>query len=144
MQAGDRRLEPVDEIIVATGLRPDLGMLRELRLGLDPAVEAPSALAPLIDPNLHSCGTVPPHGVDELAHPEPGFYIVGMKSYGRAPTFLLLTGYEQVRSVAAALAGDWRRSTRCATGGARNRRVLGSGRRRRGSDELLRTNQCRG
>ncbi len=29
-----------------------------------------------------------------------------MKSYGRAPTFLALTGYEQVRSVAAALAGD--------------------------------------
>jgi len=107
VQAGERRLHPVDEIIVATGLRPDLGMLRELRLGLDGAVEAPTALAPLIDPNLHSCGTVPPHGVDELAHPEPGFYIVGMKSYGRAPTFLLLTGYEQVRSVAAALAGDW-------------------------------------
>jgi hypothetical protein len=107
VQAGDRRLEPVDEIIVATGLRPDLAMLRELRLGLDPAVEAPIALAPLIDPNLHSCGTVPPHGVDELAHPEPGFYIVGMKSYGRAPTFLMLTGYEQVRSVACAIAGDW-------------------------------------
>ena len=30
-----------------------------------------------------------------------------MKSYGRAPTFLLATGYEQVRSVVAALAGDW-------------------------------------
>jgi hypothetical protein len=41
-----------------------------------------------------------------LAHPEKDFYIVGMKSYGRAPTFLLATGYEQVRSVAAALAGD--------------------------------------
>jgi hypothetical protein len=64
-------------------------------------------LAPLIDPNVHSCGTVPPHGVDELAHPEPGYYIVGAKSYGRAPTFLLATGYEQVRSVVAALAGDW-------------------------------------
>ena len=50
---------------------------------------------------------VPPHGVDELAHPDAGIYMVGMKSYGRAPTFLLRTGYEQVRSVAAALAGDW-------------------------------------
>src|SRR5699024_8039319 len=38
--------------------------------------------------------------------PETGFYIVGMKSYGRAPTFLMATGYEQVRSIAAALAGD--------------------------------------
>jgi hypothetical protein len=49
---------------------------------------------------------VPPHGFVELAHPEPGFFIVGMKSYGRAPTFLLRTGYEQVRSVVAALDGD--------------------------------------
>ncbi|MCS6887554.1 MAG: NAD(P)-binding protein [Chloroflexus sp.] len=104
---GQRALPPVDEIVVCTGLRPDLAMLRELRLALDPVVEAPVALAPLIDPNLHSCGTVPPHGVEELRHPEPDFYLIGMKSYGRAPTFLLLTGYEQARSVAAALCGDW-------------------------------------
>jgi flavin-dependent dehydrogenase len=97
---------PVDEIVAATGFRPDLAMLREIRLGLDPSVEAPTALAPLIDPNVHSCGSVPPHGERELAHPEPGFYIAGMKSYGRAPTFLMLTGYEQVRSIAAAIAGD--------------------------------------
>jgi thioredoxin reductase len=112
VHAGARSLGPVDEIIVATGLRPDLAPLSELRLGLDPAVEAPTALAPLIDPNLHSCGTVRPHGVDELSHPEPGFFIIGMKSYGRAPTFLLLTGYEQARSVTAALAGDWEAARR--------------------------------
>jgi thioredoxin reductase len=112
VSAGEQSLEPVDEIIVATGLRPDLAMLSELRLGLDPAVEAPTALAPLIDPNHHSCGTVRPHGVDELTHPEPGFYMIGMKSYGRAPTFLLLTGYEQARSVVAALAGDWEAARR--------------------------------
>ena len=92
--------------IVATGFRPDLSVLGELRLELDPIVEAPTRLAPLIDPNVHSCGTVPPHGAAELAHPEPDLYVVGMKSYGRAPTFLLLTGYEQVRSVVAAIAGD--------------------------------------
>lgn len=108
MVAGERTtLGPVDEIIATTGFRPDLSILAELRLGLDPAVESPTALAPLIDPNVHSCGTVPPHGAMELAHPERDFFIAGMKSYGRAPTFLLLTGYEQVRSVAAALAGDW-------------------------------------
>jgi hypothetical protein len=49
---------------------------------------------------------VRPHGARELAHPDAGFYVVGMKSYGRAPTFLLLTGYEQVRSVVAELTGD--------------------------------------
>lgn len=96
----------VDRIIVCTGFRPDVAMLREVRVALDPVVEAPPALAPLIDPNLHSCGTVPPHGVAELSHPESGVFIVGMKSYGRAPTFLMATGYEQVRSVVAHIAGD--------------------------------------
>jgi hypothetical protein len=99
-------LATVDELVSVTGLRPDLTPLRELRLDLDPIMEAPKALAPLIDPNLHSCGTVPPHGEAELRQPEPGFYVVGMKSYGRAPTFLMLTGYEQVRSIACALTGD--------------------------------------
>jgi thioredoxin reductase len=103
----DAVLPPVDEVVVAPGLRPDLSFLTEVRLGLDPAVESPTALAPLIDPNVHSCGSVPPHGARELTHPESDLYLVGMKSYGRAPTFLMLTGYEQVRSVAAAIAGDW-------------------------------------
>ena len=97
---------PVGQIVVATGFRPDLSMTRELRLELDPWLEAPTQLAPLIDPNLHSCGTVYPHGAAELQHPERDYYVVGMKSYGRAPTFLLLTGYEQVRSVVCALTGD--------------------------------------
>jgi hypothetical protein len=103
---GERELGPFDQIIATTGFRPDLEPLRELRVRLDDVLEAPPALAPLIDPNVHSCGTVPPHGARELAHPEQDFYIVGMKSYGRAPTFLMLTGYEQVRSVASALVGD--------------------------------------
>ena len=97
----------VDEVIVATGFRPDFAALSELRLDLHPWLESPRTLGPLIDPNEHSCGTVPPHGEDELKHPERDVYIVGMKSYGRAPTFLMITGYEQVRSVVAALSGDW-------------------------------------
>lgn len=103
----DAVIGPFDEIIATTGFRPDLSLLSELRVDLDPAVECPRTLAPLIDPNLHSCGSVPPHGEAELRQPDAGLYIVGMKSYGRAPTFLMLTGYEQVRSIAAALAGDW-------------------------------------
>ncbi|MFI6147482.1 NAD(P)-binding domain-containing protein [Streptomyces sp. NPDC051109] len=101
-----RRLDPVDEVIVLTGFRPDLTFLDELRLGLDERLQAPVELAPLIDPNQHSCGTVYPHGAGELSHPEKDLYLVGMKSYGRAPTFLAMTGYEQVRSIAAHLAGD--------------------------------------
>lgn len=108
---GDREIV-ADEVIAATGFRPDLGLLSELRLDLDDRVEAARKLAPLIDPNLHSCGSVPPHGAEELAHPDAGVFIVGMKSYGRAPTFLLRTGYEQVRSVVAAIDGDWEAARR--------------------------------
>ncbi|MCW1970599.1 MAG: NAD(P)-binding domain-containing protein [Anaerolineae bacterium] len=107
VMSDDGREVLVDEIVACTGFRPNLEMLRELRLDLDDRNEAPRALAGAIDPNLHSCGSVPPHGYNELKHEaEPGFYVVGMKSYGRAPTFLMLTGYEQVRSITAAIAGD--------------------------------------
>lgn len=101
-----KELPPVDRVIAATGYRPDLSLLRELRIALNHTLESPPRLAPLIDPDLHSCGTVPPHGADELSHPEAGVYVLGMKSYGRAPTFLMKTGYGQVQSVAATLAGD--------------------------------------
>jgi hypothetical protein len=101
-----RRIEGIDEIVVAAGGRPDLALASELRVKLDPWIESTELLAPLIDPNVHSCGTVRPHGHRELAHPEARYYAVGAKSYGRAPNFLLATGHEQVRSVVAALAGD--------------------------------------
>ncbi len=99
-------IDCVDEVVAATGARPDLGMTRELRVRHDPWLESTDALAPLIDPNEHSCGTVRPHGHRELAHPEQRYYAIGAKSYGRAPNFLMATGYEQARSVVAALAGD--------------------------------------
>lgn len=101
-----RTLPAADHVVALTGFRPDLSFLSEMRLELDPILQAPVRLAPEIDPNLHSCGSISPHGAAELAHPEPDLYIVGMKSYGRAPTFLAMTGYEQIRSVAAELAGD--------------------------------------
>ncbi len=106
VSADGARIEAVDEVIALTGFRPELSWLSEIRLELDPTLQAPVALAPLVDPNVHSCGTVYPHGAKELSHPEQNFYLAGMKSYGRAPTFLAQTGYEQVRSIAAALAGD--------------------------------------
>jgi hypothetical protein len=129
-------LSPVDEIVAATGFRPDLDVLREVRLDLDAIVESPRTLAPLIDPNVHRCGTVPPHGAEELRHPESDLYIVGMKSYGRAPTFLLRTGYEQVRSVVAALVGDWESATRRSRV-ARDRRLFRAVGPRRSGDVML-------
>lgn len=101
-----REVTNVGRVFALTGFRPDTGMLRELRIDLDPTLEAVAGIASEIDPNIHSCGSVSATGAKELAQPEQGFFIVGAKSYGRAPTFLALTGFEQVRSVAAHLAGD--------------------------------------
>ncbi|HEY0874904.1 MAG TPA: NAD(P)-binding domain-containing protein [Vicinamibacterales bacterium] len=112
VSAGARHLQAVDEIIAATGFRPDWSILSEVRLDLDSAVQSPRALAPLIDPNVHSCGTVRPHGAEELKQPDGNLFVIGMKSYGRAPTFLMLTGYEQARSVVAAITGDWEAARR--------------------------------
>nr|WSS66437.1 hypothetical protein OG284_09475 [Streptomyces sp. NBC_01177] len=92
--------------LLAGFLTRRIGERRLGRRAYETAPPGPAALAPLIDPNQHSCGSVRPHGHRELSHPEQGVHLVGMKSYGRAPTFLAMTGYEQVRSVAAALAGD--------------------------------------
>jgi hypothetical protein len=136
LQAPDLVVE-ADEVIAATGFRPDHTIAAELRLALEPALESPTALGPIIDPNVHTCGTVPAHGIAELAHPESGYVVVGMKSYGRAPTFLLATGYQQVRSVVAALAGDQVGAARRDQGPpaaalcARNRDLLASPQRRR-------------
>jgi thioredoxin reductase len=101
-----QQVADVDEVIVVTGYRPDLSFLSEVRLDLDPALQSPRVLADQIHPDHHSCGDVAPHGHRELAQAEPGLYVVGMKSYGRAPSFLAMTGFEQVRSVVAAIDGD--------------------------------------
>jgi hypothetical protein len=102
---GGRQLPAVDEIVVATGQRPDRAMHGALPLDLDADLQCPTALAPLIDPRRHSCRTALAHGAQQLAHARlPGFYVAGIKSYGRAPTFLMATGYGQVVSIADALA----------------------------------------
>ncbi|MFP3802199.1 flavoprotein, partial [Paraburkholderia sp. SIMBA_027] len=89
----EKILSNIDEIIVNAGNRPDFTIISELRTSIDSITESVKDLAPLIDPNLHSCGTVRAHGEEELRQPEKDFYIVGAKSYGRAPTFLMATGY---------------------------------------------------
>ena len=101
-----QQVRDVDEVIVVTGFRPDFTFLSEVRLDLDPALGAVRVLADQIRPDLHSCGDVAPHGHRELTQPDPNLYLVGMKSYGRAPSFLAMTGFEQVRSVVAAIDGD--------------------------------------
>ncbi len=107
-----QQVSDVDEIIVVTGFRPDFTFLSEVRLDLDPALGSARILAEQIHPDHHSCGDVQPHGYRELTQPERGLFLVGMKSYGRAPSFLAMTGFEQVRSVVAAIAGDFEAADR--------------------------------
>lgn len=107
-----RRIAGVDEVVALTGFRPDLTFLSEVRLDLDTRLQAPTKIAADVDPNQHSCGSVRATGASDLSHPETDFYLVGSKSYGRTPTFLALTGFEQVRSVVASLAGDHEAATR--------------------------------
>ncbi|HSF26366.1 MAG TPA: NAD(P)-binding domain-containing protein [Actinomycetes bacterium] len=104
--AAGKVVDGVDEVIVVTGFRPDLSWLTQVQLDLDGELDAPAQLAGEIHPAWHSCGNVTPHGADRLRQPESGLYLAGMKSYGRAPSFLAMTGFEQVRSVVAEIAGD--------------------------------------
>src|SRR5690606_30939396 len=71
-------IEGIDEIVCTTGQRPDLTMVGQLRLKLHPWLESTESLGPLIDPNVHSCGSVRPHGHRELSHPEKNFYTLGV------------------------------------------------------------------
>ena len=96
----------VDEVVVVTGFRPDFASSPRCASTSTPRSGSTRVLADQIHPDHHCCGDVAPHGHRELAQPEPGLYLVGMKSYGRAPSFLAMTGFEQVRSVVAALDGD--------------------------------------
>lgn len=101
-----REVSDVAQVFALTGFRPDTTILRELRIDLDASMDAVAGIAAEIDPNIHSCGSVSATGARQLAQPEQDLFIVGAKSYGRAPTFLALTGFEQVRSVVAHLAGE--------------------------------------
>ena len=101
-----REITGVTRIVCATGFRPDFSFLSEARLNLDASLQAPARLAEDIDPTWHSCGSVTPHGYDVLEQTDKNLFIAGIKSYGGAPSFLAMTGVEQVRSIAAYLAGD--------------------------------------
>lgn len=94
----------VDEIVAATGFRPDLALTRELQLQTCWATEGTYPLAAsLLGEAGADCLATPVFGAETLRHPEPGYFTLGMKSYGRSPNFLLRTGYEQVAAVFSSL-----------------------------------------
>ncbi len=107
------RIEEVDEVLVNTGLGPDNSIYRELQVHECYASRGPMKLsAALLGASAADCLGVPAFGADVLANPEPGFFILGHKSYGRNPNFLLETGYRQVADVIAALAQELQAAAR--------------------------------
>lgn len=93
-----------DVIVAATGFRPDVTLARELQVSLCYATEGTLPLAAqLLGEAGGDCLAVGSFGVDTLRHPEPGYFALGMKSYGRSSDFLIRTGYEQVTAVMKAL-----------------------------------------
>jgi pyridine nucleotide-disulfide oxidoreductase len=108
LMVGDQpRVEEVERVVVNTGFGPDDSLYRELQVHECYASRGPMKLsAALLGANTGDCLAVPAFGAEVLALPEPGFYILGHKSYGRHPTFLLETGFRQVTDVVAHLAKD--------------------------------------
>ncbi len=109
LEKGERSLM-VDKIVVATGFRPDLALTRELQVQTCWATEGTYPLAAsLLGEAGADCLKTPAFGAEMLRHPEPGYFTLGMKSYGRAPNFLLRTGYEQIETVL-----DWMEARKAA------------------------------
>jgi thioredoxin reductase len=103
LAAGPREVE-ADEIVVHTGFGPDNALYRELQVHECYASRGPMGLAAaLLGAGATDCLTTPAFGADVLANPEPNFFIIGHKSYGRSPHFLLETGFAQAEDVIAAL-----------------------------------------
>ncbi len=99
------RIEEADQVIVNCGYTPDRTLTQELRVHECYESLAPMKLAAALqDAGTTDCAKVPAFGADLLANPEPGFFIVGAKSYGRSSSFLLQTGYQQVADVLDRLA----------------------------------------
>jgi thioredoxin reductase len=90
----------VDRVIGQVGYTPDTNLYRELQVHECYASLGPMKLAAaLAGEEAGDCLQQTTYGADTLKNPEPNFYILGMKSYGRNPHFLMRVGFEQVREV---------------------------------------------
>lgn len=101
----EHRIE-VDRVLALVGYRPDLSLFRELKIHLCYASEGPMALAAAIlasqtkDPAAaQGCLGQVSHGPESMKSPEPDFYLLGSKSYGRNPNFLLSLGHQQIADI---------------------------------------------
>lgn len=99
--------ELFDEVIGLCGYGPDNTIYRELQVHECYASRGPMRqAAALLGAASADCLAQPAPSADLLRNPEPRFFILGAKSYGRHSGFLLQTGHEQVRALYSLLAGD--------------------------------------
>jgi len=90
----------VDNIVANVGFRPDSRIYEELQIHECYATQGPMKLAAaLLDSAAGDCLDQQSHGANSLRSPEPNYYILGHKSYGRSPHFLFQRGLEQIRDV---------------------------------------------
>ncbi len=99
-QPNSRRTIRVDQLVANVGYRPDTSLTRELQVHLCYATGGPMNLAAsLLNASSADCLDQPAAGADLLTNPEPNFYVLGAKSYGRNSNFLLQVGFEQIDAV---------------------------------------------
>jgi hypothetical protein len=104
--AGKPKTWEVERVVGNVGYTPDAGIYRELQVHECYASLGPMALAAsLLKHAGGDCLSIPPQGPAVLRNPEPNFFILGAKSYGRNSNFLLRAGFEQVRDVFALVTG---------------------------------------
>jgi thioredoxin reductase len=110
---GRQHAESVDRIIANVGYRPDRSLYEELQIHECYATQGPMKLAAkLLGETSADCLDQTSHGADVLRNPEPNFYILGMKSYGRNSNFLIRVGLQQIVDVFSLIEHDWGPSPR--------------------------------
>lgn len=94
---GSTETVAVDRVLSLTGYVGDRSIHRQLQVHECYATEAPMKLAAaLLEQDTEDCLAGPSPDADTLLNPEPGYFVLGVKSYGRSSTFLLQDGWEQV------------------------------------------------
>jgi thioredoxin reductase len=104
--AGKSKTWDVDRFIGNVGYTPDNTIYRELQVHECYASLGPMNLAAALLKHAGAdCLSVPAQGAATLRNPEPNFYILGAKSFGRNSNFLMRMGFEQVRDVFTLITG---------------------------------------
>ena len=96
---GEEEQFAVDRIVANVGYRPDLQMLSELQVHWCYASDGPMKLAAALMGSSGDCTRQASTGAASLMNPEPHFYVLGSKSYGRKSNFLFRSGLQQIRDL---------------------------------------------